>query len=89
MYPTHFNEFIDDYIDESYSEHRRASNFYTRRIFEINEEYFPTFPELWGFWESNTFIFDSEYGFDKDEIDELTRVRKKIVIVETEEWVAE
>jgi len=80
-----FNMIIEDYIDTSYSKHRRGSNFYTRWIFLIDEEYFPEHPELWGFWETPTFIYDKEHcnysGFDT-----LIRVEKKTKSVIKEYW---
>lgn len=83
-----FESIIEDNYDTSFQEHRRNSNFYTRWVFEINEKYFPDHPELFGFWESNDFIFDTEHGVERDEIDELVRVEKKTKTVVTEEWVA-
>jgi hypothetical protein len=81
-----FKEITDDAYDTSYSEHRRGSNFYTRWVFEVNEKYFPEHPEFWGFWESNDFIFDTDYGFESSEITELTRVEKKTKTIVEEYW---
>lgn len=81
-----FKQITDDVYDTSYQEHRRGSNFYTRWVFEVNEEYFPKHPELWGFWESNDFVFDSEYGLDGDEINELVRVEKKTETIVNTYW---
>jgi len=81
-----FDNIIDDSIDESYNERRRGSNFYTKQIFEVNEEFFPDHPELFGFWESNTFVTDAEYGWDKCDIYELTRVEKKTRTIVEEYW---
>jgi hypothetical protein len=81
-----FEMITDDNYDVSYQEHRRSSNFYTRWVFEINEEYFPDHPELWGFWESNTFLYDTEYGLDEGNIYELTRVEKKSKTIVKEYW---
>jgi hypothetical protein len=81
-----FNNIIDDFVEKSYSEHRRGSNFYTKRIFEVDEEYFPDHPELFGFWESNIFVADTEYGWDKCDIYELTRVEKKTRTIVEEYW---
>lgn len=76
-----------DFVDESYREHRRDSNFYTKSILEINSEFFPELPrELDGFWETNTYIDDDTYGANLDEIYELTRVEKKEKVVTTYEW---
>lgn len=75
-YPLNWDSFIDDFHTKSYEEHRRGSNFFTRFVYEINEKYFPHHPELWGFWESETVVWDSEYGSD-DRVDVLHRVEKK------------
>jgi len=82
-----FENIIDDWEDFSRQDHRKQSNFYVQAIFIINEEFLPDRPDLWGFWESNSFIWDSEYGMDRSDIDELTRVEKKTKTVVTEEWV--
>ena len=82
-----FEKIIDDMHEFSYQDHRRGSNFYVKMIFEVNEEWFPDNPELWGFWESNSLIWDSDYGHENDEIHELTRVEKKEKTVVVEEWV--
>ena len=81
-----FNQIINDPYDTSYKEHRRGSNFYTKWVFEVNEEYFPDHLELWGFWESNDFIFDDEYGLDDGDIYQLTRVEKKTKTIVEEYW---
>jgi hypothetical protein len=82
-----FNSLINDMDEVSYEEHRRGSNFFTRSIVVINEQYFPEVPrELDGFWETNTYISDSEWGHDPSEIHELNRVEKKEKIVTTIYW---
>lgn len=82
-----FERILDDYLEESYSEHRRGSNFFTRVIYEVDEEYFPDLdPSYYGFWESNTFIHDTEYGHDPGDIYELTKVQKQEKIITTIEW---
>ena len=81
-----FQQIIEDSYDTSYEEHRRGSSFYTKWVFEVSEELFPDRPELWGFWESNNFIFDSEYGLEESDIEELTRVEKKTKTIVKEYW---
>lgn len=81
-----FETIIDDWADESYSEHRRGSSFYTRLIFEVHGEFFPNNPELWGLWESDTIITDSEYGWETSDIDALYRVEKKTKTIVKEYW---
>jgi hypothetical protein len=81
-----FESITEDSCDTSYQDHRRASNFYTRWVFDINEEYFPDHPELWGFLESNTFVYDTEYGRDNGDIYELYRVEKKTKTIIKEYW---
>lgn len=87
-YPDLFEEILEDEeIEHSLDEHRRGSNFYRQSIFKIDQENFPDFPKWWGFWESNRYIWDSEYGMDDDEIYELNRVERKEKIVTTYSWV--
>lgn len=86
-HPDQFDEFIDDSVENSYQEHRRGSNFWTRSIHEINEKYFPDFPELWGYWETNTYIWDDNYGRNRNEITELNRVVQQEKVIKTTEWV--
>jgi len=81
-----FDQIIDDVYDTSHQDYRKGSSFYTKWIFEINEECFPDHPELWGFWESNIFIYDEEFGLDNGDIYQLTRVEKKTKIIEKEYW---
>lgn len=88
VYPQLFEKILeDDCVECSYYEHRRASNFYCRKIYQITEKYCPDFPELWGFWETNTYIDDSEHGCDWDEVRELVRVEKVEKVVTTTEWI--
>jgi hypothetical protein len=83
-----FNLLLEDFVEDSYQEHRRGSNFYTQSIVEINEEYYPQVPrELDGFWETNSYVWDDNYGYDKSDITELTRVEKVPVIQTTYEWL--
>ena len=81
-----FLEVLYEYIEESYSAHRKQSNFYTRFIILIDEVSHPNNPELWGYWETNTFITDAEYGIEWDDITTLTRVEKKTKIITKEYW---
>ncbi len=82
-----FNSLLEDFVENSYQEHRRGSNFYTKSIVEINEKYYPEVPrELDGFWETNTYVWDDNYGWNKSEVTELTRVEKVPVVRTTHEW---
>lgn len=85
--PELFERIIDDHCDESYSEHRRGSSFFTKWVYEVNEKWFPELDkEYYGYWESNQFVWSDDY-WDRDDIRELTRVEKKEVITTTTEWV--
>jgi hypothetical protein len=75
----------NDYVEMINKEHRRGSNFYTNFIYEIDAEFFPDYPQLHGFWMSDTVIWDLEYGF-ADKVDALQRVEKKKIVIEKEEW---
>jgi hypothetical protein len=80
-----FNSLLDD-MEPSVQEHRRANTFYKRSIVTINEEWFPEVPrELDGYWETNQYIW-SEYDWDKNEIEELTRVEKKERVITETYW---
>jgi hypothetical protein len=82
-----FNELIDDFIEDSYDEHRRGSTFFKQSIVEINEEYYPDVDkELYGFWETNQYVYSDDYGFDKQDIDTLHRVILKEKVVTTKYW---
>jgi len=83
-----FGSLLGDFLENSYQEHRRGSNFFTRSIVEINEEWYPELDrELDGFWETNQYIWDDDYGADKSEIYELDRVERVTKVVTTTEWV--
>ena len=85
--PKQFEAFVDDFEETSYEEHRRGSTFFTKRIVRIDEEWFPEIDkELYGFWETNKFVY-SEDDWDKSEITELNRVEKKEKVITTTEWV--
>ena len=82
-----FDILIEDFQEDSYEEHRRGSNFFTRSITEISEKYFPELPrELDGYWETNTYVFDSDYGREDSDIQELNRVEKKERIITETYW---
>ncbi len=74
--------------DTSLCEHRRGSNFYTKWIYQFTEVEFPSNPEFWGFWETNSFVNDTEYGYDIYDIYELNRVELRTKIIEETVWVA-
>ncbi len=82
-----FDNLISDMDIVSYQEHRRGSNFYTRSVIEIDEELFPEVPrELDGFWETNVYVSDDDWGHESDDIYELDRVEEKIKVIETKYW---
>lgn len=85
--PVKFDIFLEDFVENSYEEHRRGSNFFTKSIVEINEKWFPELNrELDGFWETNQYIRDTEYGYDKSDITELNRVERVTVTIPTTKW---
>ena len=75
--------FVDllEFSIEANKEHRRGSNFYRYDIIEFEESHSKWFPAIEdfskyvGFWKTNDFIWDSEYGTD-DKPYELTRMVK-------------
>ena len=80
-----FDILIDDFIDISYEEHRRGSDFFIQAIVEINENLGVNIPEEWyGYWETNTFVRDTEHGYNATDIFALTRVvQKEREVIET------
>lgn len=82
-----FDDLLDDFYDDSLSVHRRGGTVYKQSIVEINEEYYPDVDkELYGFWETNEYIHNDDYGFDKREIDTLTRVVQKEKTIVQKYW---
>ena len=82
-----FDELLNDFYDDSLEDHRRGSSFYKQSIVEINEKSYPHIDkELYGFWETNEYIYDDEYGFDKTEIHKLNRVVLKEKTVIEQYW---
>jgi hypothetical protein len=77
---------LNNRVENSYQKHRHGSNFLTRSIIEINEDDENLPIDLHGFWETNVYIWDDNYGYDRSEITELTRVVKREKIVTTHEW---
>lgn len=70
----------------SYDAHRRGSNFYRKCIIRINEKWFPTVDrELDGVWETNEYVWDSEYG----QTDSVPYVLYRVNEVTTEKVVIE
>ena len=81
-----FDSLLENMIEDSYQEHRRGSNFFTRSIILINEDDESLPVELHGHWETNDYIWDDNYGYDRSDIRELTRVMKYERLVILEEW---
>lgn len=86
-------EYISEFIiEDSYSDHRRNSNFFTKSIIEFTSEHSKFFPEVPNFndylgtWETNVYISDREHGTDWSSLNELTRVEKKTKIITTTYW---
>ena len=86
-YGLDFDELLDDFYTDSFVNHRRGSTFYKQSIVEINEENYPDVDkELYGFWETNEYVYDDDYGFDIEEIDTLTRVTQKEKTITVKYW---
>ena len=83
-----FNSLLEDFYCNSSEEHRRGSSFYRTSIVEISERWYPDLDrKLDGFWETNSYTWSDDDGYDKSEIYELTRVEKKTKTVVIEEWI--
>lgn len=82
-----FNDLLVDFDTHSYQEHRRGSNFWIKSIICINAEWYPKVPrEFDGYWETNQYVSDDEYGYDKSEITTLCRVEQKERIIKETYW---
>lgn len=82
-----FDDLLDDFYDDSLSVQRRGGTFYKQSIVEINEEYYPNIDkQLYGFWETNEYVCSDDYGFDKEDIDTLTRVVSKEKTITVKYW---
>ena len=82
-----FDELLDDFYDDSKSRHRRGSSFYKQSILEISEEYYPNVDkELYGFWETNEYVYNDDDGFGKEDIDTLHSVVLKEKVIVKKYW---
>ena len=82
-----FDELLEDFYTDSNAMHRRGSSFYKQSIVEINEKHYPYIDkQLYGFWETNEYIWNDDYGFDKEDIDTLTRVIQKEKTISVKYW---
>ena len=82
-----FDELLNDFYDDSSVNYRRGSSFYKTSIIEINEKHYPDVDkELYGFWETNEYIWNDDYGFDREDIDTLTRVVSKEKTITVKYW---
>lgn len=84
-YPEIWQLITDDVYEESHREHRKQSNFFVKWVYKIDESLLPDRPELWGFWESNTLIHDTEYGLD-ERPSSLFRVEQFEKVTVSREW---
>ena len=86
-YGLDFDELLNDFYDDSSVNYRRGSTFYKQSIIEINEKHYPDVDkELYGFWETNEYIWNDDYGFDREDIDTLTRVVSKEKTITVKYW---
>lgn len=94
-YPLLFS-FLIEYEDEPYHQerdHRRGSSFYVTNIYFIDEDTLAEFKQeydltedlshLLGYWEANPTLWSDDWGND-GEIDCLTRVERKVRMIEEE-----
>jgi hypothetical protein len=80
QYPDVFADLMEFVVHESYHQHRRGSNYYTSKILKFDGKVLPEHPELHGLWQTDTFIWDHEYGGDLP--DKAHRVERKTRMVE-------
>lgn len=88
--PELFVNIFDQIIEYSLNQHRNQSSFIKKGIIEYSEvdkKFFPDINNLedyYGYWETNSFLWDDSWGADWDAINELTRVEK--VEIKSYEW---
>ena len=80
-----WTDLLSDFLEFSVKEHRRGGTFFVQQIVKVDGEFFPNNPELFGFWETNQFIW-SEQDYDKRDITELRRVHKAVKTTTVESW---
>lgn len=80
-YPDVFENLLEFSIGETYYEHRRNSNYFTRALLWFDKETLPEHPEIHGLWETDIFINDSEDG-PANMPDKLFRVEEKTRMIE-------
>lgn len=90
-YPALFENIGEAIIKHSRWDHRKNSNFFVQSIVEFKEEHAKYYPSVdltpfIGTWETNTYIWDDNYGSEWDEINTLTRVELKEVVTTTKVW---
>lgn len=89
-----FEDIQEFIIDTPYNHHRRRDSFYRISIVEFTEDEAKHFPEIADFtpylgtWKTNTYTWSDDYGIENDAICELTKVEKKVEMVETTYWEA-
>ena len=84
QYPDVFADLLEFSIAEAEHEHRRGSNYFTSHVLKFDADNLPERPELHGTWETDTFIWDYEYGGDLP--DKAYRVERKVKMVEEVCW---
>lgn len=90
-HPSLFQGISEAIIEDSYSQHRRGSTFYTRSIVEFKPEHRGYYPEIENFndfvgtWETNQYV-RGEDDTDWTEIDELIKVQPEEEMVSTKVW---
>jgi len=86
-YPDIFEDILDHVVGTSQEDYRKDSNFFVKRIIELNKNVCPNLPILWGFWETNQFIVDHKYGYDEEDIDTLIRVELRVKTIKVKNWI--
>ena len=64
QYPDVFEDLMEFQIGETYRDHRRGSNYFTKVLLKFDADNLPEHPEIHGLWETDTFIKDHVYGTD-------------------------
>lgn len=84
-YPTTFNDFIFEFLETSYDALKMNRIRYRKSIVDLTEKRFPEFPELWGYWETNQYIYDPQDPISS-QITELNRVIQVEETITVKTW---
>jgi|WetSurMetagenome_2_1015567.scaffolds.fasta_scaffold1001158_1 hypothetical protein len=83
-----FDYIINDSFDRAVEKYRKGSSFFVEDVFKIDAKNFPEeiYRQFDGYWKSNSYIWDDNYGFESKEINILEKVELKTKRIDKEYW---